>query len=592
VIALELLMLLFCLVGAAFFAGIETGIISINRLRLQHLVRRNVPGAKTIRHFLTHSDLLLGTTLVGTNLLHVVSAVLAASIGQDLGGAAGATAAGVAMLVVTLVCCEYVPKAWFQAAPARRTLPLAHVLRAAAWALLPATFLVNLVVRWLLPRRDAKEVEDKLLVNREELLHLTREGEQSGVLTKHESEMIHGVFELTHKTCDALMTPRDKMPGCPRLTPPKSSPARVRESPPARLRSVRRPSTAVAPSSTSSRPAPAGKTAPTTCARRSSSLYPPRRPPAPHAVTRLRSSSHRRPLRSHRLITLKTFSAKSPRGLTPPPRRTRVFHGVEKPFPQCGKNRQSFSLHGKIAETFSLRGKLALPPFSASLFHERHLPSGQAQPFSTSKSPRCSGTARGSTTRSRRPSRCSSHLANGGMLISPASASRSTSGRRRRTPHQHRRAANVCTPRAMHGDLGCSKAPTPSASPTRANRRTGHLHPQRTGVRNVAHTATEPTLAKHSTSCSTHPWSAKPAPYLVPPLSTWRWPSGRARHRPPRAPASPARLRRFHPGAPSPRLAVQVDDIMPPRRLAAVLQTATVRDGVIAMTKVQPAPSP
>ena len=228
---LELLVLLFCLVGAAFFAGIETGIISINRLRLQHLVRRNVPGAKTIRHFLTHSDLLLGTTLVGTNLLHVVSAVLAASIGQDLGGAAGATAAGVAMLVVTLVCCEYVPKAWFQAAPARRTLPLAHVLRAAAWALLPATFFVNLVVRWLLPRRDAKEVEDKLLVNREELLHLTREGEQSGVLTKHESEMIHGVFELTHKTCDALMTPRDKMAWVPAGATPAEilALARVRE---------------------------------------------------------------------------------------------------------------------------------------------------------------------------------------------------------------------------------------------------------------------------------------------------------------------------------------------------------------------------
>ena len=35
---LEIFLLLFCLVGSAFLAGIETGIISINRLRLQHLV--------------------------------------------------------------------------------------------------------------------------------------------------------------------------------------------------------------------------------------------------------------------------------------------------------------------------------------------------------------------------------------------------------------------------------------------------------------------------------------------------------------------------------------------------------------------------
>ena len=88
----EIFLLLFCLAGSAFFAGLETGIISINRLRLQHLVRRQVPGAKTVRHFLTHSDLLLGTTLIGTNLLQVVSAILAASVGRRVAGAAGAAA--------------------------------------------------------------------------------------------------------------------------------------------------------------------------------------------------------------------------------------------------------------------------------------------------------------------------------------------------------------------------------------------------------------------------------------------------------------------------------------------------------------------
>ena len=217
----EIFLLLFCLAGSAFFAGVETGVISINRLRLQHLVRRHVRGAQIIRHFLTHSDLLLGTTLIGTNLLHVVSAVLAASIGQHLGGAAGAAAAGLLLLVVTLVCCEYIPKAWFQAAPARRTLPFAPLLRATAWFLRPLSFLVNHVVRWTLPRRDAKEVEDKMLVSREELLHLAREGEQSGVLTRHESEMIHGVFELTHKTCATLMTPRDKMAVVPATATPE-----------------------------------------------------------------------------------------------------------------------------------------------------------------------------------------------------------------------------------------------------------------------------------------------------------------------------------------------------------------------------------
>ena len=207
----QLILLLFCLLGAAFFAGIETGIISINRLRLQHLVRRNVPGAQFIRHFLAHPDRLLATTLAATNLLYVVSSVLAASIGHQLYGGLGAAAAGALLAVVVLVFCEYIPKAWFQAAPARRVLPFAKPLQAAAWLLRPATLVINAILRLVMPNSNARQVENKMLVSREELLHLAREGARSGVLTPHESEMIHGVFDLTHKTCGSLMTPRDKM---------------------------------------------------------------------------------------------------------------------------------------------------------------------------------------------------------------------------------------------------------------------------------------------------------------------------------------------------------------------------------------------
>ena len=205
------LLLFFCLLGAAFFAGMETGIISINRLRLQHLVRRQVPGALLIRNFLAHPDRLLGTTLLATNLLHVVSSVLAAALGHHLYGPLGAAAAGVLLVIAILVFCEYIPKAFFQAAPARRVLPLAGLLQAAAFSLRPLTLLVNAILHALLPRGAGRQVENKMLVTREELLHLAREGARSGVLTPHESEMIHGVFDLTHKTCSTLMTPRDRI---------------------------------------------------------------------------------------------------------------------------------------------------------------------------------------------------------------------------------------------------------------------------------------------------------------------------------------------------------------------------------------------
>ncbi len=210
-ISLQLILFLFCLVGSAFFAGIETGIIAINRLRLQHLVRRQVPGAQIIRNFLARPDELLGTTLIATNLLHVIKAVLAASIGHQLYGATGAAISGALLLIVMLVFTEYIPKAWFQAAPARRVLPFAKLLQASAWLLRPFTVVVNHILRWTMPAHSSRQMDSKMLVTREELMHLTREGARAGVLTPNESEMIHGVFDLTHKTCATLMTPRDKM---------------------------------------------------------------------------------------------------------------------------------------------------------------------------------------------------------------------------------------------------------------------------------------------------------------------------------------------------------------------------------------------
>lgn len=210
-LALQLVILFLCLLGAAFAAGIETGILALNRLRLQHQLRRHVPGAKTIRYFITHPDVLLSTTLIATNLLHVAAAVTAAAIGYSLWGAAGATVAGVLLTLGILVLCEYIPKAWFQASPSTRVLRFAPVLRGMALGLSPLVLAVNGTLRLLSRHRRPDPDASKLLVTREELLYLAKEGVQSGVLTPQETQMIHGVFDLPHKTCASVMTPRDKM---------------------------------------------------------------------------------------------------------------------------------------------------------------------------------------------------------------------------------------------------------------------------------------------------------------------------------------------------------------------------------------------
>ena len=202
----HLVVILLFMAGGAFFAGMETGIISLNRLRLRHLVRRKVPGAETIESHLSNPDMLLSVTLSGTNLCYVAASVVAADLGASLGGAMGTTIAAAVMSLAILVFCEYLPKAWFQSSPTIRVLPFAPALKWAGKALYPFSWSLMRMVRLIFPGNP--RYESQPIVTKEELKHLAAEGEKTGILTEPERKMIHSIFELSGKTCAEIMTPK------------------------------------------------------------------------------------------------------------------------------------------------------------------------------------------------------------------------------------------------------------------------------------------------------------------------------------------------------------------------------------------------
>jgi putative hemolysin len=205
----ETALLVLCLIVAWFFSGIETGLISINRLRLRHLVRRKVPGAEILQWFLQNPDALLGTTLVGTNIAVTVASILAVSLGSHALGPRGSWLASVIMTLIILAFCEYFPKAWFQSFPAKRSLPFARVLEYSRLLLLPIGVPLMRMARLLVPVRRAEAQKAQPWITREELVHLAGEGKTSGILTPEEHRMIHEVIQLKSKTCREIMTPRD-----------------------------------------------------------------------------------------------------------------------------------------------------------------------------------------------------------------------------------------------------------------------------------------------------------------------------------------------------------------------------------------------
>jgi CBS domain containing-hemolysin-like protein len=206
---LQLVLILFCLCGAAFFSGMETGVISINRLRLMHRARNGSRQASLIGDFLRQPDRLLGTTLVGTNLFCVTISTLMANLAEHLWGAWGQGLAGAVAAVLILICAEFLPKAWFSSRPLERCLPFARLLRAAEWLCKPLAALVTVLTNWASPR-DRKGGRTPF-VTREHLQMLTRDSEAGGQISTFERLMIHRVLDLQLKTAADILTPLDRV---------------------------------------------------------------------------------------------------------------------------------------------------------------------------------------------------------------------------------------------------------------------------------------------------------------------------------------------------------------------------------------------
>lgn len=212
----ELGLFLVFLVGSAFYSGMETGIVSINRVRLRHLGKRGNRRARQLEGLLEDSDRMLATSLVGTNLCNTAFTVIGTRLIVEMVGSqrVGGTVAAVALTLLVLVFGEYLPKAWFQSHPFIRSARYLPVFRLSSVLFhgvsAPVIALVRLVVP--APRLAEGETQGGSRITRTDLRFLlSRESGATPDLSEQRRRMVVGVFELSEKTAADVMVPRERM---------------------------------------------------------------------------------------------------------------------------------------------------------------------------------------------------------------------------------------------------------------------------------------------------------------------------------------------------------------------------------------------
>ena len=124
--------------------------LSLNRYRLRHLGREGHKGARRAIRLLERPDRLLGTILVGNNVVNILAASIATVIAVDLWGEAGIAISTVALTIIVLIFGEITPKTLAALRPEMIAYPATHLLLLIQRLLYPVVWLTSMVSNGLL----------------------------------------------------------------------------------------------------------------------------------------------------------------------------------------------------------------------------------------------------------------------------------------------------------------------------------------------------------------------------------------------------------------------------------------------------------
>jgi CBS domain containing-hemolysin-like protein len=182
-----------CVVVEAFFSGSEIAMVSASRARLRERAAAGDRGARLVEEMLARPQLLLATTLLGTNIAAVSFSVVVAIFLIEASWAHGEAYAILFVTPVTLILGEVVPKTLCQQYADRLVTRIVFPLKGASLVLRPFVLIMGgfATVMTRLLGGDRR----RAFVTREELLVLIEQEGGPSEITASERELISNVLE-------------------------------------------------------------------------------------------------------------------------------------------------------------------------------------------------------------------------------------------------------------------------------------------------------------------------------------------------------------------------------------------------------------
>jgi len=197
---------------SAFFSGSETALMAISRLRLTHLAEKKPLRAGLVKRVLEKPERLIGTILLGNNLVNVAMSAIATAVAISIWGDRGIVYATGVLTLVILIFAEITPKVYAKYFNERVSFITAPILNVIMIIFHPFVFLVTYISNKILYLIgvDVSKIE-KPLMTEEEIHTCIKMGWDEGAITAEERKMLSRVFTLNDKMVGEVMVPKEKM---------------------------------------------------------------------------------------------------------------------------------------------------------------------------------------------------------------------------------------------------------------------------------------------------------------------------------------------------------------------------------------------
>ncbi|CTQ50844.1 HlyC/CorC family transporter [Jannaschia donghaensis] len=201
--------IVFLLFLSAFFSGSETALTAASRAKLRSQADKGSAGAERALQVTEDNERLIGSVLLGNNIVNILSASLATALFTMLFGEGGVAIATLVMTALVLVFAEVLPKTYAITNPERASSLVAPIIAVVIRVFSPVVSAVRAFVRVVLSMVGVDTDPDgNIMSAREEITGAITLGHNEGSVEKEDRDRLLGALDLADRFVEEIMLHR------------------------------------------------------------------------------------------------------------------------------------------------------------------------------------------------------------------------------------------------------------------------------------------------------------------------------------------------------------------------------------------------